>query len=437
MAKPRSKFKKVKWLFGKEIEIPEEWDTIFISAEFKLKTGGTPSRTQPRYFDGDIHWVTSTDLNRSSITSTLESISWDAKEITRLEIFQKGTFVIATYGLEAAGTRGKCGILNVNATINQACLAFIPTGKITTKFLFYFYLKYGEQIAFNYAQGTKQQNLYPGIVGKISITKPPIPEQQKIASILSGVDALIESTQRTIEKTERLKKGLMQKLLTKGIEHTKFKKINGLFRKEIKIPEEWSRCQLKDTSMLGAGGTPSTFAKEFWNNGTIPWISSSEVKNNRIIDSDKKITKLGLENSAAKLFPKGTVLVAITGFGMTRGRSAILEINASTNQSVVGIQSKREILDGEFLWYLLQNQYWVIRNFAQGSQQPGLNLDILEKFQICVPNNISEQQKIASILSGVDAYIQKNQEYKKKMELLKKGLMQKLLTGQIRVKVDH
>ena len=84
-----------------------------------------------------------------------------------------------------------------------------------------------------------------------------------------------------------------------------------------------------------------------------------------------------------------------------------------------------------------KNQYWVIRNFAQGSQQPGLNLDILEKFQICVPNNISEQQKIASILSGVDAYIQKNQEYKKKMELLKKGLMQKLLTGQIRVKVDH
>ena len=133
-----------------------------------------------------------------------------------------------------------------------------------------------------------------------------IEEQTKIASILSGVDALIESTQRVIEKTERLKKGLMQKLLTKGIEHTKFKKINGLFRKEIKIPEEWSRCQLKDTSMLGAGGTPSTFAKEFWNNGTIPWISSSEVKNNRIIDSDKKITKLGLENSAAKLFPKGT-----------------------------------------------------------------------------------------------------------------------------------
>ena len=280
MAKPRSKFKKVKWLFGKEIEIPEEWDTILISAEFKLKTGGTPSRTQPRYFDGDIHWVTSTDLNRSSITSTLESISWDAKEITRLEIFQKGTFVIATYGLEAAGTRGKCGILNVNATINQACLAFIPTGKIITKFLFYFYLKYGEQIAFNYAQGTKQQNLYPGIVGKISITKPPIPEQQKIASILSRVDALIESTQKVIEKTERLKKGLMQKLLTRGIDHTEFKNIKWHFGKKIEIPEKWTIRKINDFATVhGRIGWKNLRADEYVESGPLMLSVWSLIEN--------------------------------------------------------------------------------------------------------------------------------------------------------------
>ena len=107
------------------------------------------------------------------------------------------------------------------------------------------------------------------------------------------------------------------------------------------------------------------FPKEFWNNGDIPWISSSEVKNNRITHSEKMITKLGLENSATRIFPKGTVLIAITGFGMTRGRSAILEINATTNQSIVGIQPKVDIIDSLFLWYSLQKMYYTIRNLLK------------------------------------------------------------------------
>ena len=259
-------------------------------------------------------------------------------------------------------------------------------------------------------------------------------EQIKIASILSNVDAMIETTQSIIDKTEKLKKGLMQQLLTKGIGHTKFKKVKWLFGKAIAIPEDWEKYQLKCIGKLSAGGTPSTFTKTFWNNGTIPWLSSSEVKNNKIMHSDKKITKLGLKNSTAKIFPKGTVLVAITGFGMTRGRSAILGIDAATNQSIVGIQPNAKLIDSLFLWYSLQKMYWKIRNLAQGTQQPGLNLNILEKFQVYVPSSLLEQKKISAILSNVDAYIQENQESKQNLEQLKKGLMQKLLTGQIRVK---
>ena len=431
MAKPRSKFKKVKWLFGKEIEIPTEWTIRKLNELGNIITGNTPSTSIPGYYGNDYLWTSPKDLdNTKFIENTASKLSTNGFKISRA--IPENSILVVCIG----STIGKIGIAPKTMSSNQQINSII-CNSTHPEFIYYLLLQNNKMIK-NLANQAAVPILNKTDFGTIRIILPcNYDEQVRIASILSGVDALIESTQKTIEKTERLKKGLMQKLLTKGIEHTKFKKTNGLFRKKIKIPEEWSSCQLKDTSVLNAGGTPSTFAKEFWNNGTIPWVSSSEVKNNRIIDSDKKITKLGLESSAAKLFPKGTVLVAITGFGMTRGRSAILEINASTNQSVVGIQSKREILDGEFLWYLLQNQYWVIRNFAQGSQQPGLNLDILEKFQICVPNNISEQQKIASILSGVDAYIQKNQEYKKKTELLKKGLMQKLLTGQIRVKVDH
>ena len=111
-----------------------------------------------------------------------------------------------------------------------------------------------------YVASTAQPKLNQKDMRSVQIICPKLEEQTKIASILSGVDALIESTQKVIAKTERLKKGLMQKLLTKGIEHTKFKKTNGLFRKEIKIPEEWSSCQLKDASMLSAGGIPLTIS---------------------------------------------------------------------------------------------------------------------------------------------------------------------------------
>ena len=156
---------------------------------------------------------------------------------------------------------------------------------------------------------------------------------------------------------------------------------------------------IDDLGKLSAGGTPSRFQNEYWNNGDIPWLSSGEIKNNRISKSIEQITKLGLENSSARVFPKCTVLVAITGFGMTRGKTSLLDFESSTNQSIIGIMTNKRILDGEFLWHYLQNQYWILRNFAQGSQQPGLNLEIVKKFKIIVPSEISEQQKIASILS--------------------------------------
>ena len=211
-----------------------------------------------------------------------------------------------------------------------------------------------------------------------------------------------------------------------------YKLAKSLFGKYEEIPEWWKRSSLSEFGELNAGGTPSTFKKEYWENGTIPWVSSGEIRNNKIITSNETITKLGLENSAAKLFPKGSVFVAITGFGTTRGRSSLLEIDAATNQSVIGIIPKKDRMDGAFLWYALQKQYWTLRNFAQGTQQPGLNLEIVRSFSIIHPSDIYEQQKIASVLSNVDSLIQQTQKIIEQTRRLRKGLMQRLLTKGIR-----
>jgi type I restriction enzyme, S subunit len=209
-----TKFKKVQWLFGKDIEIPEEWEFKNIEDIFKLKSGSTPSRTNPEFFTGNIPWVTSTDLNRSTITSTIEKITEESITSAHLTIFPKGTFFIATYGLEASKTRGKCAIIEIDSTCNQACMAFLPSEKMITIFLFYFYLHFGEKIVFSIAQGTKQQNLYSYTVGRVRLLIPPLPEQQKIATILSNIDSKITSQVQYKEKLQKLKTSLMQKLLT-------------------------------------------------------------------------------------------------------------------------------------------------------------------------------------------------------------------------------
>ncbi len=209
-----NKFKKTKFLFGKIEEFPENWDVLRFDEFISFKSGSTPRRENPEYFHGKIPWITSTDLNRGEITNTLEKITEDAVQKTRLKIFPKGTFVIALYGLEAAGTRGKCGILGINAAVNQACMVLNPSEKVDPKYLFYYYLNFGEKIVFNVAQGTKQQNLSEDVLKFIKMPIPPITEQKIIVQILVNADSKIQFQQQYKSNLENLKKGLMQKLLT-------------------------------------------------------------------------------------------------------------------------------------------------------------------------------------------------------------------------------
>src|SRR5437016_4943731 len=124
-----------------------------------MGSGSTPSRTRPDFYDGNILWVTSGELDYNVILDTAEKITSDAVKDANLKLFPAGTFLLAITGLEAAGTRGRCAILGKPATVNQSCMAFEVTDKVNTLFLFHFYLLYGEKIAFSFAQGTKQQSL--------------------------------------------------------------------------------------------------------------------------------------------------------------------------------------------------------------------------------------------------------------------------------------
>lgn len=277
---------------------------------------------------------------------------------------------------------------------------------------------------------------YPALnttqVSKIKITAPSLPEQQKIASLLSKVDEQIEQTEQIIEKTEILKKGLMQKLLTKGIGHTKFKKT------ELgDIPKEWSIEKLGVIcELITKGTTPTTVGFSYQNTGiNFVKIESISASGNFLLNMFSHISEDANNALKRSILKDRDLLFSIAG---ALGRVAIVNseiLPANTNQALAIIRLKEDQkTDIKYVYFYLkgpQIQKHIDRINVQ-SAQANLSLENINNFKIALPQK-EEQQKIASILSKVDSQIQDNQRYLHKLQELKKGLMQDLLTGKVRV----
>lgn len=180
-----------------------------------FSSGATPYRGEASYYKGNIKWVSSGELNYKIILDTIEHISLQAVDDTSLTIHPIGTFLMAITGLEAAGTRGSCAILGAEATTNQSCMAIYSTERMSTRYLYYYYVQFGESLAFQYCQGTKQQSFTVKIVRQLPISYPlDINEQTAIAAILSDMDAEIDALTATLAKIHNIKQGMMQELLT-------------------------------------------------------------------------------------------------------------------------------------------------------------------------------------------------------------------------------
>ncbi|WP_288221637.1 restriction endonuclease subunit S [uncultured Clostridium sp.] len=262
-------------------------------------------------------------------------------------------------------------------------------------------------------------------LNNFKVILPTIKEQEKIASILSTVDEQIDNIDELIQKNKELKKGLMQQLLTKGIGHTKFKKT------EIgEIPEEWEVKKISELCNIVSGGTPSTKEYSYWDNGEILWATPTDITSNGkyISDTFSRITEEGLKNSSANMLPIGSILMSSRA---TIGERCINKVPMCTNQGFKSFICK-ENLHNEYMYYLIE----IIKNdfisLSSGSTFLELSKSAIERFNIAVPG-IGEQKEIASILSEVDEKIEEYENKKQKLEELKKGLMQQLLTGKIRV----
>jgi len=200
------------------------------------------------------------------------------------------------------------------------------------------------------------------------------------------------------------------------------------------IPEEWELKQLGELAAITAGGTPSRTISQYWH-GDIPWITTSEVDFRPIDRATQFITKEGLINSAAKLLPPGTLLMALYGQGKTRGKVSVLRIEAATNQACAAISFHRD-LSSDFAFHFLRSQYETIRNLSNTGNQENLNSTLVRSITILLPQK-AEQEAIAEALNDADALIESLKQLLAKKRDLKQGAMQQLLTGQTRLPGFH
>lgn len=251
---------------------------------------------------------------------------------------------------------------------------------------------------------------------EIELNVPSLPEQQKIAEFLSTVDRVIEKQKETITTWKERKKGVMQKLFSQEV---RFKANDG-----SEFPE-WEEKKIDDIATCFAGATPSTKIPEYWDNGTIQWMSSGEVNNGQIYETEKRISQLGFDKCSTKMVKPNTVVMALAGQGKTRGMVAITRVPLCTNQSLCAIETNDDICD-DYLYQYLQTQYNNLRLISSGDgTRGGLNLKLVGGYVVSMPCFI-EQQKIVACLSALDDVIEKKKATLAAWEELKKGLLQQM-----------
>lgn len=405
-------------------KIPDNWCWTTLEYAAKWGSGGTPSRKVTDYYLGDIPWVKTGELDNDFVYETEEHISEVAIRNSSAKLYPVNTVMIAMYG----ATIGKVGIMGVKATTNQACANAVCENNVYYKYLFYYAISQKDSFI-SKGKGGAQPNISQEVIKKHEFPLPPLPEQhrivERIESLFSKLDEAKEKAQEVIDSFEARKAAILHKAFS-GELTVKWREENG-----VGI-ESWERKRISECCKLGSGGTPSRKNPNYYT-GDIPWIKTGEINWNTVNYSEESITQEAIDNSSAKVYAPGAVLVAMYGMGITRGKAAILGIEAATNQAVCVLQPKGYLFN-RYLYFFFMCNYWDIREQAVGGNQLNLSATIIGKLNIDIPN-LEEQYVITELL---DSIIEKEYQTKQiaesvidQIDAMKKAILARAFRGEL------
>lgn len=374
-------------------QIPKGWKIKKMKWITSIKRGASPRPiADPKYFDdenGEFSWVRISDVSAS------ERYLLETKEkLSKLGASLSVKRYPGDFFLSIAGSVGKPIITKIKCCIHDGFVWF-PELKLNPEFLYYIFqsdLPFG-----GLGKVGTQLNLNTETIGNIQI--PDISEDD-INSIINYldekttiIDGLIDKKKQLVKKLKEQRQAIINEAVTKGLNPDAKLKDSGI-EWLGEIPEHWEVAKLKWFSNIFSGGTPSTNNESFWTNGTIPWLNSGTVNQKRITQASAYITDEALKNSSTKWVSKGSILMALAGQGKTKGMAAMLEFDATCNQSMAAIEIIETKAYNEFILIWLETNYLNIRSMGGGEKRDGINLQILGNIYCPLPS-IKEQKEIS------------------------------------------
>ncbi len=413
--------------------IPEEWEVVRLDSVCLGKAEYGAGESATKYENGLVRYVRITDINADG-TLNNDAVGISPEKANKY-ILREGDFLFAR--------SGSIGLTYLYDARDGVCAfaGYLIRFKPRREQLLPMFLKHYCHSAIyrkwvhSTARATAQANINATEYSGLLIMLPPLPEQRKIAEILSTVDETIEKTDAIIQETQQLKKGLMQRLFTEGIGHTQFKET-----KIGRIPEEWEAANLSELFDVidGDRGINYPNSDELFSRGYCVFLNAKNVtKSGFRFDEIQYISQQKDEAMGKGKLTKGDLVLTTRG---TLGNFAyfddtVIFDNLRINSGMVILRALNNIFARYYYEYLnsyyMQNQ---IERLAYGTAQSQLTVGGILKLAILVPP-VSEQKQIAGIVSEINNNIKSEQAYKAELKQLKKGLMQVLLTGKVRVKV--
>lgn len=307
-----------------------------------------------------------------------------------------------------------------NEYISNAYVVFSTKENLLADYLFLLMHtnKFNQLIRDN-TTGSVRQTLSFENLGKIAIPVPSIPEQkaivQKYQDTISKAEAIEKEANFLLNDSHLYFDSLLQiedikPSFVSGLNFIHYKNIDlwgidkNLCRKTIRN-KKYKTVPLENLCSVGSGGTPSRNHSEYYRDGNIPWIKTTEVIDEIISDTEEKITQKGLENSSAKLYEANSLIIAMYGQGKTRGRTAKLNVRATTNQACAVLYDINEnLVNIDYLWFYFQNEYERIRELASGNNQPNLNAGMIKTYPIVLPP-LPVQNEIVEHINQIKAQV--------------------------------
>ena len=408
------------------------------SVDKKTKDCETPVKLC-NFTDVYHNWAITTEMADNFMKATA-----NAKEIEKFTI-RKGQVAFT----KDSETRDDIGIPTYiaddfeNVLLGYHCALITPdeskiSGKYLNAFMHSAYIqKYFE---LNATGSGMRYTLSLETLQSMPLLLPSLEEQEAIGNLFSSIDRKIALNRSINQNLEALAKQLYDYWFVQfdfPDENGRPYKSSGgamVWNEKLKreIPEGWSVSKVEEIAQTYSGGTPNSTNEDYYKNGTIPWINSGELNNPIITSTSNYITKLGLDNSSAKLYPINTILVAL--YGATAGKVSLLTFSACSNQAICGvIPSKRFLVI--YLYFALSSMYERFVTLSTGSARDNISQATVKITQVIVPTS-AILAKFDNIANGIIQDIVNNQRGNESLIKKREELLPLLMNGQVSLNSD-